>query len=106
MPGPQNCGQGPGGLFCCLSNVADCGQPDTVTYSCSQPSDGGPSCKGSAPVPFGVPNFQAMQTAEEASDNDASYALGCKATFPACNYGQPIYCTCSLNPTPTWSCFY
>jgi hypothetical protein len=97
VPGPQSCGPiTPAGLYCCLSQVADCGQPDAVTYVC--PSDGGLACKGTAPIPLGTPNYQAL---EAAGDPDASFPEGCTATFPACNGGRVPQCTCEAT---SWSC--
>jgi len=107
VPGSQSCPNGggatPAGIFCCLSDVADCGQPNVTTYECPASSDGGAACKGSAPVPFGAPNYEALV---EAGDDDASYAVGCKVTFPACSSGQVPYCTCIVQAEPTWSCVY
>jgi hypothetical protein len=110
-PGPQSCGGvTPAGLYCCLSNVADCGQPHTTTYACPAESDGGAQSEGgasctSAPVPLGAPNYQALM---EAVDEDASYSVGCKVTFPACNNGHVPYCTCggSSPGFNGWTCFY
>ena len=111
VPGPQTCGNvTPAGLYCCLSNVANCGQPDTTTYACPAPSDGGAQSEGgasctSAPVPLGAPNYEALM---EAVDEDASYPVGCKVTFPACNNGHVPYCTCggSSEGFNGWTCFY
>jgi hypothetical protein len=107
VPGLQSCGPiTPAGQYCCLSNTADCGQPAAVAYACPATLDGGASCKGSAPVPIGAPNAQAL---ESARDDDASYREGCKATFPACNNGRVPYCTCVsqlLEPSGTWSCVF
>lgn len=103
VPGPQTCGVNQPGSYCCLSNVADCGQPNAATYACpaAQP-EGGLTCP-SAPVPLGAPNYQAMVQAE---DDDASYPLGCRVTFPACNNGHVPYCTCSMGDgVAIWSCF-
>jgi hypothetical protein len=105
VPGPQSCGGvTPAGLYCCLSNVADCGQPDATTFECPGP-DGGASCQGGPPVPFGAPNYEALQ---QAADEDASYPAGCRVTFPACNNGHVAYCTCSGSGSgfSGWSCFY
>jgi hypothetical protein len=106
VPGPQSCGGiTPAGLYCCLTNVADCGQPDATTYACPAPADGGPSCQGGAQPPVGIPNFEALQ---QATDEDASYPAGCKATFPGCNNGKVPYCTCSGSGPGNsgWTCFY
>jgi hypothetical protein len=98
--GTQSCDPGSAalGVHCCLSETADCGQPGTTTYACPAFSDGGAVCKGSAPVPFGAPGYDAPV---EAGDPDAVYPVGCTATFPACNIGQAPTCTCV---GPTWSC--
>ncbi len=106
VPGPQSCGGStPAGLYCCLSNVADCGQPDATTYACPAPVNGGPSCQGGAQPPVGIPNFEALQ---QATDGDASYPAGCKVTFPGCNNGKVPYCTCSGSGPGNsgWTCFY
>ncbi len=106
VSGPQSCGGvTPAGLYCCLSNVADCGQPDATTYTCPAEAGAGASCK-SAPVPIGAPNEQALQQA--ADDDDASYPAGCRVTFPACNNGLVPYCTCSGSGPGSsgWNCFY
>jgi hypothetical protein len=103
VPGPQSCGAvGPGAPYCCLSNVANCGQPSATTYACppAQP-EGGLTCP-SAPVPLGAPNYEALV---QATDNDASYPVGCRVTFPACNNGHVPYCTCRIDGEPIWSCF-
>ena len=58
-----------------------------------------------APVPLGAPNYEALM---EAVDEDASYSVGCKVTFPACNNGHVPYCTCG-GSSPAfngWTCFY
>jgi hypothetical protein len=105
VPGPQTCGApSPAGLFCCLSNVADCGQPDATTYACPDQPAAGSSCQ-SAPIPIGAPNYQALT---EAEDKDASYPAGCKVTFAACNGGKVPYCTCSGSAPgfSGWSCFF
>jgi hypothetical protein len=105
VPGPQSCGGiTPAGLYCCVSNVADCGQPDATTYVCPKPADGGPSCQGGAQPPTGIPNFEALL---QATDQDASYPAGCKVTFPGCNNGQVPYCTCSGSGPGSsgWTCF-
>jgi hypothetical protein len=102
VPGSLSCGPVfPGAPYCCMSNAADCGQPSATTYTCppAQP-EGGMTCT-SAPVPLGAPNYQAMM---QATDNDASYPVGCRVTFPACNNGHVPYCTCSP-VTATWDCF-
>ncbi len=104
VPGPQSCsGLNQTGLYCCLSNVADCGQPSATTYACPpvQPEGGGSTCT-SASVPLGSPNYEAMV---QATDNDASYPVGCRVTFPACNNGQIPFCTCVMDGVPMWSCF-
>jgi hypothetical protein len=104
VPGPQSCGGvTPAGYYCCLSNAADCGQPDATTFECPEP-DGGASCQGGPPVPFGAPNYEALQ---QAVDEDASYPAGCRVTFPACNNGKVSYCTCSGGGPgfSGWSCF-
>jgi len=107
VPGPpETCGSGPGGAYCCLSETADCGQPQATTYVCPSSLDGGGACKGGAPVPSGAPGYEALV---EAGDDDASYPVGCRATFPACNGGQVPYCACTsqvLESSATWSCFY
>jgi hypothetical protein len=105
VPGPQSCGGiTPAGLYCCLSNAAECGQPDATTYVCPEPADGGPSCQGGAQPPSGIPNFEALQ---QATDQDASYPAGCKVTFPGCNNGDVPYCTCSGSGPGSsgWTCF-
>jgi hypothetical protein len=101
-PGPQSCGSVNQGSYCCLSNVADCGQPSMTTYACPvAQSEGGPTC-ASAPVPLGAPNYQ---TLVQATDDDASYPVGCRVTFPACNNGHGPYCECMGDQGPIWSCF-
>ena len=105
VPGPQSCGGiTPAGLYCCLSNAAECGQPDATTYVCPEPADGGPSCQGGAQPPSGIPNFEALL---QATDQDASYPAGCKVTFPGCNNGHVPYCTCSGSGPGSsgWTCF-
>jgi hypothetical protein len=103
--GPEGtCGSGPSGAYCCLSEMADCGQPDATSYVCPT-TDAGLACRVSAlTAPSGAPNSQALATA--LGKSDASYSLGCIATFPACNKGRPPSCTCSLQQVPTWSCAY
>lgn len=98
VPGPQSCGAtGPAGLYCCLNDIADCGQPDAATFSC--PASGGDgACIGPPPVPLGTPNYGNV---EEAGDPDASYPSGCTVTFPACNNGNVPTCTCT---GPGWTC--
>ncbi|MGH7296722.1 MAG: hypothetical protein ACRELB_17415 [Polyangiaceae bacterium] len=104
VPGPQSCGPpSPGGVYCCLSRVADCGQPAEITTVCPAAPDGGAVCRGSAPVPLGAPGYEALQ---EAGDVDASFAVGCTVTFPVCNAGRPPSCTCSTQGSATWSCVY
>ena len=106
VPGPQSCGGiTPAGLYCCLSNVGDCGQPDATTYACPGVADGGPSCQGGPTPPPGIPNFQALTAS---IDQDASYPAGCKVTFPGCNNGHVPYCTCSgTSPGFSgWTCQY
>lgn len=105
VPGPQSCGPiTPAGLFCCLSQTADCGQPAALTYACPAASDAGASCKGTPPPPIGAPNFAAL---EDAGDPDASIAVGCVATFPVCGSGMPFECTCSAQgDSGIWSCVY
>jgi hypothetical protein len=103
VPGPQSCGPNLPGSYCCLSNVADCGQPSATTYACPvDPSEGGATC-GSAPVPLGAPDYPALA---QGADDDASYPVGCRVTFPACNNGHVPYCTCILGDSvPSWNCF-
>lgn len=97
--GSQDCTDGhgisPGGVFCCLSTVANCGQPDATTFVCSSGVAGVASCQG-APE---LPGFTS------GSDDDASYSAGCKATLPVCNNGHAIECMCGPNG-PGWNCVY
>jgi hypothetical protein len=103
VPGPLSCGAVyPGAPYCCLSNVADCGQPSATTYACPPLPEGGLTCTSSAPIPLGAPNYEALV---QANDNDASYPVGCRVTFPACNNGHVPYCTCRIDNEPVWSCF-
>jgi hypothetical protein len=101
VPGPQSCGAvGPFAPYCCLSNVGECGQPSATTYACPPaPPEGGLTCP-SAPVPLGAPNYEALV---QATDTDASYPVGCRVTFPACNNGHVPYCTCREDTV--WICF-
>jgi hypothetical protein len=106
VPGPQSCGGNQSGSYCCVSNVADCGQPSAITYACpaAQP-DAGPGCTN-VPVPLGAPNYVSLD--QQTTDDDASYSLGCRATFPACNNGHVPYCTCEIQGQSgfsAWSCF-
>lgn len=111
VPGPLSCGVN-SGSYCCLSSVANCGQPDTTAYACPVPSEGGLTCS-SVPIPLGSPNYRALV---QATDSDASYPVGCRVTFPVCNNGHVPYCTCKLDQglvggddvveMPYWSCFY
>jgi hypothetical protein len=102
VPGPLSCGGANQGSYCCMSNVADCGQPSATTYACPVvQAEGGATCT-SVSVPLGAPNYQAMA---QAIDEDASYPVGCRVTFPACNNGHVPYCTCTYDGMPIWSCF-
>jgi hypothetical protein len=94
----------PGAPYCCMSNVGNCGQPSATTYACPPAApDGGLTCT-SAPVPLGAPNYEALV---QATDVDASYPVGCRVTFPACNKGHVPYCTCKLDGmVPAWTCFH
>ena len=95
VQGPQNCGPPtPAGLFCCITAVADCGQPGTLTYACAAAGDGGLGCKAST-LAFDLP-------AQDAGDQDASYPVGCTATLPVCNNGHVPQCTCIGQAQ--WSC--
>ena len=92
VPGTQSCpGSGtPGGVFCCLSRVADCGQPAETLYSSC---DGGTSaCSGTPESPPG----------SSISNLDASFPTGCTVTFPICNDGTPVECKCQGG---SWTCF-
>jgi hypothetical protein len=104
VPGSLSCGAVyPGAPYCCLSNVADCGQPSATIYACPPAQPDGGTCT-SAPVPLGAPNYKALV---QATDVDASYPVGCRVTFPACNNGHVPYCTCQLySGVPGWSCFH
>jgi hypothetical protein len=99
-PGSQTCAgaDGPAGVFCCLSQAEDCGQPATTSLSssCDPGSVAAPSCAGMPPTPppFGT-------GVEE--DPDASFPSGCTVTFPYCNSGSVIQCTCKGD---TWNCYY
>jgi len=83
------------GFFCCLSQVESCGQPSVISFSGS--CDAGtwtmPSCTGTPPPP---PPFAAGWYV------DASFESGCTVTFPYCNAGTPIECTCE---GVEWNCF-
>jgi hypothetical protein len=104
VQGSLSCGAVyPGAPYCCMSNVGDCGQPSATTYACppAQP-DGGMTCTR-APIPLGAPYYQALV---QANDTDASYPVGCRVTFPACNNGHVPYCTCKFDGmVPGWTCF-
>jgi hypothetical protein len=109
--GSQQCGApfAVEGLYCCLSEIGNCGQPDATTYVCPASSDGGSNdsdsaftCKGAAPAPI-FPNFQ---DPGEAGYEDASFPMYCTATFPQCHFGRAPTCTCELLNPPMWICAY
>jgi hypothetical protein len=98
VPGYLSCpgGISPAGIFCCLSQVADCGQPAVTTYSAGCDA-GHPACHGTAPDPIGAPADAGLAAAEP----DASFPTGCTATFPVCGSSGPYACTCTSDG---WSC--
>ncbi|MGO8994198.1 MAG: hypothetical protein ACLQVI_12785 [Polyangiaceae bacterium] len=99
VPGTQTCpgSGGPAGVFCCLSQAENCGQPAVTSYSstCDAGSISAPSCTGAPPppLPFGPGNL----------DPDASFPSGCMVTFPYCNAGSLTQCTCKGG---TWNCYF
>jgi hypothetical protein len=77
------------GLYCCLPEPVDCGQPHAMTIVCLEA--GTPTCMAPE-LPIGAPGFD-----PSAPEGDAAYAPGCKVTYPFCSSGMLYECTC----TPT-----
>jgi hypothetical protein len=93
------------GLYCCLPEPVDCGQPHAMTIDC--PEAGPPTCMAPEP-PIGAPGFN-----PSAPEGDTAYAVGCEATYPFCSSGMLYQCTCTptgalLGPTGAtagaWNC--
>ena len=99
VPGSQYCAgsESPAGIYCCLSQVSDCGQPAATSYSapCDAGATSTSSCSGPPPTP---PPF----TPGDAGTG-GTFPSGCTVTFPYCNAGTPIACTCT---GANWSCVY